>query len=257
MAGLLYVVATPIGNLKDITLRAAEVLREVDFVVAEDRQKALKLLSHLDIRKPIITINSYNEERRASAIVGRLGSGKKAALITAAGTPCISDPGDMVVREACEAGIGVLAVPGPSAALAALSVSGLSPARFLFYGFLPQKKGKKRKTLRELLSGLFPVVLLRIAPKDRGNPRRRQGRGAGEESRRLQGADQAARGNYEGPRRGGAGRGDGGRNEGGIYDYRRGEREAGSLLTLQFPQAEEIHLIAHRPRRLRLERRNL
>ena len=77
MAGLLYVVATPIGNLKDITLRAAEVLREVDFVVAEDRQKALKLLSHLDISKPIITINGYNEERQASAIVGRLGSEKK------------------------------------------------------------------------------------------------------------------------------------------------------------------------------------
>jgi 16S rRNA (cytidine1402-2'-O)-methyltransferase len=159
MAGLLYVVATPIGNLKDITLRAAEVLREVDFVVAEDRQKALKLLSHLDIRKPIITINGYNEERQASVIVGRLGSDKKAALIAAAGTPCISDPGDIVVREACKAGIGVLAVPGPSAALAALSVSGLSPARFLFYGFLPQKKGKKKKTLRDLLSGPFPVVL--------------------------------------------------------------------------------------------------
>jgi len=159
MAGFLYVVATPIGNLKDITLRAIEVLREVDFVVAEDRQKALKLLSHLDIRKPIVAINSYNEERQARTIVGRLGSGKKAALITAAGTPCISDPGDIVVRAACEADIEVLPIPGPSAALAALSISGLSPARFLFYGFLPQKKGKKKKTLREVLSGPFPVVL--------------------------------------------------------------------------------------------------
>ena len=100
MAGFLYVVATPIGNLKDITLRAIEVLREVDFVVAEDRQKALKLLSHLDIRKPIITINSYSEAHQARTIVGRIAEGKTAALITAAGTPCISDPGDIVVRAA-------------------------------------------------------------------------------------------------------------------------------------------------------------
>ncbi len=159
MAGLLYVVATPIGNLKDITLRAIEVLREVDFVVAEDRQRALKLLSHLDIRKPITTINSYNEAHRARTIVGRLTEGEKAALITAAGTPCISDPGDVVVRASRDAGIEVQAVPGPSAALAALSISGLSPDRFLFYGFLPQKKGKKKKVLREILAGPFPVVL--------------------------------------------------------------------------------------------------
>ncbi len=159
MAGLLYVVATPIGNLGDITLRAIEVFREADFIVAEDRNKALKLLSHLDIRKPITTINSYSEARRARTIVEQLMEGKKAALITAAGTPCISDPGDAVVRAACEAGIEVLAVPGPSAALAALSISGLSPDRFLFYGFLPLKKGKKKKVLREVLSGPFPVIL--------------------------------------------------------------------------------------------------
>jgi 16S rRNA (cytidine1402-2'-O)-methyltransferase len=159
MAGLLYVVATPIGNLKDITLRAIEVLREVDFVVAEDRQRALTLLSHLGTRKPITTINSYNEKHRARMIVGRLAEGEKAALITAAGTPCISDPGDVVVRASCDAGIEVQAVPGPSAALAALSISGLSPDRFLFYGFLPQKKGKKKKVLREILAGPFPVVV--------------------------------------------------------------------------------------------------
>ncbi len=159
MLGTLYVVATPIGNLKDITLRAIEVLQEVDFVVAEDRQKALKLLSHLDIRKPLVTINSYNEERQSRGIVGRLLEGKKAALITAAGTPCISDPGDIVVKAASEADVDIIPVPGPSAALAAVSISGLSPARFLFYGFLPQKKGKKKKVLREILSGPFPVVL--------------------------------------------------------------------------------------------------
>ena len=159
MDGVLYVVATPIGNLKDLTFRAVEVLGEVDFVIAENRERALKLLSHLEIRKAIFTINSYNEEARARAIAAQLSGGKKGALITAAGTPCISDPGDAVVRACCQAGIEVQAVPGASAALAALSVSGLSPDRFLFYGFLPQKKGKKKKVLRELLSGPFPVVL--------------------------------------------------------------------------------------------------
>ena len=159
MAGILYVVATPIGNLKDITLRAVEVLGEVDFVVAESRERALKLLSHLDIRKPITTINSFNEESKAKAIVDQLSRGKKAALITAAGTPCISDPGDRTVRKSYDAGVEVQAIPGPSAAIAALSISGLSPDRFLFYGFLPLKKGKKRKILAEVLSGPYALVL--------------------------------------------------------------------------------------------------
>ncbi|OPY70613.1 MAG: Ribosomal RNA small subunit methyltransferase I [Syntrophorhabdaceae bacterium PtaU1.Bin034] len=159
MQGILYVVATPIGNLKDISLRAVDVLREVDFVVAENRERALKLLSHLEIRKPITTINTFSEERRAKTIVDQLVKGKKAALITAAGTPCISDPGDIVVRKSYEAGVEVQAVPGPSAAIAALSISGLSPDRFLFYGFLPQKKGKKKKVLREILSCPYPVVI--------------------------------------------------------------------------------------------------
>jgi len=135
------------------------VLGEVDLVIAEDRQRALKLLSHLELRKAIVTINSYNEENKAKMIVRQLAQGRKAALITAAGTPCISDPGDRVVRASVEAGIEVQAVPGPSAALAALSISGLSPDRFLFYGFLPQKKGKKKKVLKDILSGPFPVVL--------------------------------------------------------------------------------------------------
>ncbi len=157
--GVLYVVGTPIGNLKDITLRAIEVLQEVDFVVAESRERALKLLSHLDIRKPITTINSYNERSRARGVVDQLAAGKSAALITAAGTPCISDPGDIVVRRSLEAGIRVEAIPGPSAAIAALSVSGLSPDRFLFYGFLPLKRGKKKKVLREALDGPHALVV--------------------------------------------------------------------------------------------------
>jgi 16S rRNA (cytidine1402-2'-O)-methyltransferase len=157
--GILYVVGTPIGNLKDITLRAIEVLQEADFVVAESRERALKLLSHLNIRKPVTTINSYNESSRAKAVVNQLLEGKMAALISAAGTPCISDPGDIVVRRSLEAGIRVEAVPGPSAAIAALSVSGLSPDRFFFYGFLPLKKGKKKKLLREALDGPHALVV--------------------------------------------------------------------------------------------------
>jgi 16S rRNA (cytidine1402-2'-O)-methyltransferase len=157
--GVLYVVGTPIGNLKDITLRAIEALQEADFVVAESRDRALKLLSHLNIRKPVTTINSYSESSRAKAVVNQLAEGKTAALITAAGTPCISDPGDIIVRRSLEAGIRVEAVPGPSAAIAALSVSGLSPDRFLFYGFLPLKRGKKKKLLREALDAPHALVI--------------------------------------------------------------------------------------------------
>ena len=158
MDGILYIVATPIGNLKDITLRAIEVLRDVDFVVAEDRSRALKLLSHLDIRKPIITINSYSEERKAKEISGRIMGGKSAALITGAGTPCVSDPGRAVVHRCREEGLEVTAVPGPSAAIGALSISGLYVDRFLFYGFLPLKKGKKKKVLRGMAELPYAMI---------------------------------------------------------------------------------------------------
>jgi 16S rRNA (cytidine1402-2'-O)-methyltransferase len=144
--------------LKDITLRAIEVLQEVDLIVAESRERALKLLSHLSIHKPIITINSYNEERKAKNIAWQIASGKSCALISGAGTPCISDPGGFVVRACYEAGVDVRAVPGPSAAVGAISISGLYAARFLFYGFLPLKPGKKRKVLSEFSAFPYPVV---------------------------------------------------------------------------------------------------
>lgn len=158
MNGVLYVIATPIGNLKDITLRAIEVLQGVDLVVAESRERALKLLNHLSIRKPIITINSYNEERKAKGIGAQIASGKSCALISGAGTPCISDPGGLVVKACYDAGVDVKAIPGPSAAAAAISISGLYVDRFLFYGFLPQRQGKKRKVLRELSTFPYPIV---------------------------------------------------------------------------------------------------
>lgn len=141
-------------------MRAIEVLQESDLVVAENRERALKLLSHLQIRKPIVTINAYNEERKAHNIVQQIRLGKQCALISGAGTPCISDPGDKIVRRCHEMGLDVKAVPGPSAVIAALSISGLSPDRFFFYGFLPQKRGKRKKVLAEWLSQPFPVVFL-------------------------------------------------------------------------------------------------
>lgn len=157
-SGVLYVVATPIGNLKDITLRAIEVLRDVDLIVAESRERALKLLSHLSIHKPIITINSYNEKRKAESIAREVASGKSCALISGAGTPCISDPGGFVVKACHEAGTEVKAVPGPSAAAGAVSISGLCADKFLFYGFLPLRPGKKRKVLREFSD--FPYAMV-------------------------------------------------------------------------------------------------
>jgi 16S rRNA (cytidine1402-2'-O)-methyltransferase len=156
--GTLYVIATPIGNLKDITIRAVEILQESDLIIAEDRERALKLLSHLQLRKPIVTINAYNEGRKAHGIAQQISTGKQCALISGAGTPCISDPGNIIVRTCHEMGVDVRAVPGPSAVIAALSISGLSPDRFFFYGFLPQKRGKRKKILVELLSRPFPAV---------------------------------------------------------------------------------------------------
>lgn len=158
MEGTLYVVGTPIGNLKDITLRAIEILKTVDFIVAENRTHSLKLLNHLDIKKHIITINSYTEEKKAKEITNYLKSGKHCALITSAGTPCISDPGAILVKTCHEMGIAVKVVPGPSAIVSALSISGLFVDRFFFYGFLPQKKGKKIKIFKELSDLPYPLV---------------------------------------------------------------------------------------------------
>jgi 16S rRNA (cytidine1402-2'-O)-methyltransferase len=158
MEGKLYVVATPIGNLKDITFRAVEILKEVDFVVAENRARAMKLLSHLGIKKQMVTINGYNEERREKGIVQYLLKGKSGALISAAGMPCISDPGNFVVKAAHEAGIEVQAIPGASASIGAFAISGLAFDKFLFYGFLPQKKGKKKKIFRQFSSFPYPMI---------------------------------------------------------------------------------------------------
>ncbi|HNS14380.1 MAG TPA: 16S rRNA (cytidine(1402)-2'-O)-methyltransferase [Syntrophorhabdaceae bacterium] len=157
-SGILYVVATPIGNLQDITIRAVEVLKDVNFVVAESSARALKILNHFGIHKSILTINSYSEERKSKNITERIGRGESCALITSAGTPCISDPGNIIVRRCYEQGLSVRVVPGPSAAVGAVSISGLFADHFVFFGFLPQKRSKVKKVLNELASVPYPAI---------------------------------------------------------------------------------------------------
>ncbi len=148
--GTLYLVATPIGNLEDITLRALRVLRECDVVAAEDTRRTGQLLRHFEIRKPLLSYHKFNEARRSGEIIQRLQSEARVALVTDAGTPGISDPGQRVVAAAIEAGFRVESVPGPCALIAALTASGLPTDEFHFVGFLPHKSGQRRRRLEEL-----------------------------------------------------------------------------------------------------------
>ncbi|MGL4955380.1 MAG: 16S rRNA (cytidine(1402)-2'-O)-methyltransferase, partial [Cetobacterium sp.] len=138
---MLYIVATPIGNLDDITLRAIKTFEEVDFVFAEDTRVTKKLLNHLGIEKIVNRYDEHTKMHQVSNIANMLENGNKIALVTDAGTPCISDPGFEVVDEALKRGIKVIPIPGPSAMTAAASVAGISTRRFCFEGFLPKKKG--------------------------------------------------------------------------------------------------------------------
>jgi len=150
MPATLFIVSTPIGNLEDITLRALRVLREVDLIAAEDTRHSRKLLARYDIHTPLTSYFGAREKLKADRVLDALRAGKRVALISDAGTPTISDPGELLVRKAVERGIPVVSVPGPSAATAALSVSGLPTASFLFIGFLPPREGPRRKALAAL-----------------------------------------------------------------------------------------------------------
>jgi 16S rRNA (cytidine1402-2'-O)-methyltransferase len=150
--GTLYVVATPIGNLEDITLRALNTLRSVDIIACEDTRHSLKLLNHFEIKKRLIAYHSYNEKNSANGIIKLLQSDHAIALITDSGTPCISDPGSMLVRSCRENGINVVPVPGPSALIAHLSASGLRSDKFIFHGFLSIKPGRRKNQLTEMKS---------------------------------------------------------------------------------------------------------
>lgn len=141
----LYIVSTPIGNLKDITLRAIETLKEVDFILCEDTRTSGNLLNHLEIKKELISLNAFNEQKKIEFIVDRIISNQTAALISDAGTPLISDPGVRLVSACIDRGIEIIPIPGPVALIAALSMSGLPTDSFVFEGFLPQKKGRQTK----------------------------------------------------------------------------------------------------------------
>jgi len=149
-AGTLYLVATPIGNLEDITLRALRVLSECDLIAAEDTRRTGQLLRHHAIENTLVSCHQHNEARRAEEIVRRLRGGETVALVSDAGTPGISDPGERVVREAVAAGLRVEAVPGPCALIAGLTASGLPTGEFHFVGFLPNKSSQRRRRLEAM-----------------------------------------------------------------------------------------------------------
>lgn len=150
MSGILYPVATPIGNLSDISRRCAEVLSSVDFIAAEDTRVTLKLLNHLDIKKPLVSYYEHNKAESGEKIIARILSGESCALVSDAGTPAISDPGEELVAMCAEAGIQIYGIPGPCAAVCALSISGLPTQRFTFEGFLSTTKKRRYEHLSEL-----------------------------------------------------------------------------------------------------------
>jgi 16S rRNA (cytidine1402-2'-O)-methyltransferase len=151
MAGMLYLVATPIGNLEDITLRALRVLQEVDLIATEDTRRTRILLDHYQIDKPLTSLYDHNEVQKAPALVRCLQEGASIALVSEAGTPLISDPGYRLVQQAIGHEITVIPIPGASAVVAALIVAGLPTDRFVFEGFLPKKPGKRRRRLEALV----------------------------------------------------------------------------------------------------------
>ncbi len=163
MQGKLYLCATPIGNLEDMTFRAVRTLREADLIAAEDTRNSIKLLNHFDIKTPMTSYHEYNRIEKARYLVEQMREGKNVALITDAGTPGISDPGEDLVRLAHEAGIEVTSLPGACACVTALTLSGLSTRRFCFEAFLPQDK-KERQTILEELKTETRTVILYEAP---------------------------------------------------------------------------------------------
>ncbi len=158
METALYIVSTPIGNLKDITLRALEILKEVDFISCEDTRVTGFLLNHYEIKKELVTLNANNENQKSEYILNRITDGESCALVSDAGTPAISDPGIRLISAAIKKGITIAAIPGPSAVTAALTLSGLPTNSFVFEGFVPQKKGRQKK-LKELSEEVRTIVL--------------------------------------------------------------------------------------------------
>ena len=159
MPGTLYLCATPIGNLGDMTLRVVETLRVVDVIAAEDTRNSIKLLNHFEIHTPMTSYHEYNKIEKARKLIEQLAAGQNIALITDAGTPAISDPGEVLVRMCQESGIPVTSLPGPAACITALTLSGLPTQRFCFEGFLPSDKKERREILEELVQESRTMIL--------------------------------------------------------------------------------------------------
>lgn len=159
MSGTLYLCATPIGNLRDITSRVVDTLQEADMIAAEDTRNSLKLLNHFNIRTPLTSYHEYNKVEKAEQILGWLREGKNIALITDAGTPAISDPGEVLVEKCLKEGVPVTSLPGCCACITALTLSGLPTRRFCFEGFLPSDKKEKRWILEELKRETRTIIL--------------------------------------------------------------------------------------------------
>lgn len=159
MAGILYLCATPIGNLSDMSLRVIDTLKEADLIAAEDTRNSIKLLNHFEIKTPMTSYHEYNKVEKAEELIAKLQQGKNIALITDAGTPAISDPGEVLVIKCREAGITVTSLPGCCACITALTLSGLSTRRFCFEGFLPSEKKEKKAILEELKEETRTIIL--------------------------------------------------------------------------------------------------
>lgn len=159
MAGKLYLCATPIGNLDDITLRVLNTLKEVDLIAAEDTRHSIKLLNHFDIKTPMTSYHEFNKVEKARYLVDKMREGMNVALITDAGTPGISDPGEELVKQCYEAGIALTSLPGPAACITALTMSGMNTRRFVFEAFLPSDKKEKQRILEELKNETRTIIL--------------------------------------------------------------------------------------------------
>ena len=159
MSGILYLVATPIGNLEDITFRAIRILQEVDLIAAEDTRQTLKLLNHYEIKKPLISYHRHNEEIKVDNLVKKLKEGENIAVVSDAGTPAISDPGEVIVKEALKENIKIIPIPGACAAINALIASGLDTKEFAFYGFLSINKKIRKETLEQIRKENKTIIL--------------------------------------------------------------------------------------------------
>lgn len=163
--GILYIVATPIGNLRDITKRSVEILKSVDIILCEDTRTSSHLLNSLEIKTKLISYHKFNEFERSREVINLLKEGKNIALITDAGTPCISDPGSILVNDCIKNNIEVFSIPGPSAVITALTLSGLSLNNFAFYGFLDRKNSNQRQKLQEINENDIETVVFYESPK--------------------------------------------------------------------------------------------